>query len=368
MDSLQGPIRGWLGEARALEAALRVRLADMGAGEGSPDHSIQDTRFLAFQLAVRLGQARDATVALAALGGQDSAGYGVSAGARLWERQIRSEVANLAREEFLSQAASLRVQEFAGFDDLFSIACDLRRLAAAAAVIANVSRDVLPAIGDRLQRATASLSAEDQLYFRDSVRNLLSDYWLYPGIHGVAKDDGGSRYSDLFALAATTLQGDGMQGIGGLERALDEMDLDGRIRSAISEALGRIEEMTRQDGSSVFDSSSGDGPYVTGGSPDIMVIPGTGGGSCRPILLAIAGSRGRGARSPKKVIQRMQEVLVECAPKVQIAVFLSDAAGMGAVLEDNLGLVEAHIRRGHLKGFLPVVVVGHRLTVINWRG
>lgn len=368
MESVNRIIRGWLEEARVLEAALRARHVDKESGKVFSDRSREEAQYLAFQLAVRVGQIRDARVVLDALSGQDSSGVGVSASARIGERQITAEIANLARAEYLSQATSLRIQDFTGFDDFFLLACDLRRLGAVAGVVSNVSSDVLQSIGNQLRKAAASMSHGDTLDFRDSVRNLLSNYFLYPGIKGIAGGGGRSRYTDLFSLIATNQQGNDMQTIEGLERALDEMGLDAQLRDVVSKILGRIQEMTNQGGSSLLDSVSGDGSYITGGSPDVMAIPGTGSAKCRPILLALAGGRARGSRSPKRVIQRMQEVLVECSPQTQIAIFLSDAAGLGSVLEDNLSLVEAHIRRGNLRGFLPVLVVGKRITVVNWRG
>jgi hypothetical protein len=84
-------------------------------------------------------------------------------------------------------------------------------------------------------------------------------------------------------------------------------------------------------------------------------------------LLAVSDSKLRGPKSPKAVMQRMQEVLVECDPIVQVAIFLSDATGIGAVLEDNSKLMDAHLRKGKLKGFLPVVAVGNKLTVLEWQ-
>jgi hypothetical protein len=40
---------------------------------------------------------------------------------------------------------------------------------------------------------------------------------------------------------------------------------------------------------------------------------------------------------------------------------------MGRVLEENLGLIRAHIRKGHgLKVFIPVMIVGNSMTIINW--
>ena len=63
----------------------------------------------------------------------------------------------------------------------------------------------------------------------------------------------------------------------------------------------------------------------------------------------------------------MQEILVSCSPTVEVAVFISDASGMGRVLEENLGLIRAHIRKGHgLKAFIPVMIIGNSITIINW--
>jgi hypothetical protein len=70
---------------------------------------------------------------------------------------------------------------------------------------------------------------------------------------------------------------------------------------------------------------------------------------------------------PNLALSRMQEVLGECDLIVQVAIFLSDAVGMGAVLEDNIKLMDAHLRKGTLKGVLPVVAVGNKLTVLEWQ-
>lgn len=161
-----------------------------------------------------------------------------------------------------------------------------------------------------------------------------------------------------------------MKQVANLNQALESMDIDGRLKEVIHDLLGHISGVARERRGRAVEVATGHeaGP-IADGHPLVMIIPGEGNGlgACLPILLAVSDSKHRGAKSPKAVMQRMQEVLVECDPIVQVAIFLSDATGIGAVLEDNIKLMDAHLRKGKLKGFLPVVAVGNQLTVLDWR-
>ena len=159
-----------------------------------------------------------------------------------------------------------------------------------------------------------------------------------------------------------------MKRIANLNQALENIDIDSQLRDAIHDLLGHISGVARERKGRAVDVATGHeaGP-IANVHPLVMVIPGEGHGACLPILLAVSDSKHRGAKSPKAVMQRMQEVLVECDPIVQVAIFLSDATDIGAVLEDNIKLMDARLRKGKLKGFLPVVAVGNQLTVLDWR-
>jgi hypothetical protein len=159
-----------------------------------------------------------------------------------------------------------------------------------------------------------------------------------------------------------------MKRIANLNQALENIDIDGQLREVIQSVLGRITDLAgERRGRAVEVATGHEIGRIAGDSPLVMVIPGEGHGACMPILLAVSDSKHRGPKSPKAVMQRMQEVLVECDPIVQVAIFLSDATGIGAVLEDNIKLMDAHLRKGKLKGFLPVVAVGNKLTVLDWQ-
>ncbi len=159
-----------------------------------------------------------------------------------------------------------------------------------------------------------------------------------------------------------------MERIANLNEALENIDIDSQLRDASHDLLGHISGVARErKGRAVDVATSHEVARIAHDYPLVMVIPGEGHGACLPILLAVSDSKHRGAKSPKAVMQRMQEVLVECDPIVQVAIFLSDATGIGAVLEDNIKLMDAHLRKGKLKGFLPVVAVGNQLTVLDWR-
>jgi hypothetical protein len=159
-----------------------------------------------------------------------------------------------------------------------------------------------------------------------------------------------------------------MKRIANLNQALENIDIDSQLRDAIHDLLGHISGLARERKGRAVDVATGhDARRIADEYPLVMVIPGDGLGACLPILLAVSDSKHRGAKSPKAVMQRMQEVLVECDPIVQVAIFLSDATGIGAVLEDNIKLIDAHLKKGKLKGFLPVVAVGNKLTVLDWQ-
>ncbi len=159
-----------------------------------------------------------------------------------------------------------------------------------------------------------------------------------------------------------------MKRIANLDQALENIDIDGRLKEVIHDVLGHITAMARERrGRAVDVATSHEAGPIANGHPLVMVIPAERHGACLPVLLAVSDSKHRGAKSPKAVMQRMQEVLVECDPIVEVAIFLSDASGIGAVLEDNIKLMDARLRKGSLKGFLPVVAVGNQLTVLEWR-
>ena len=159
-----------------------------------------------------------------------------------------------------------------------------------------------------------------------------------------------------------------MERIANLNQALEDIDIDSQLRAAIHAVLEGITGLAgERKGRAVDVATSHEVVRIADDYPLVMVIPGDGNslGACLHILLAVCDSKHRGAKSPKAVMQRMQEVLVECDPIVQVAIFLSDATGIGAVLEDNIKLMDAHLRKGKLKGFLPVVAVGNQLTVLD---
>jgi hypothetical protein len=159
-----------------------------------------------------------------------------------------------------------------------------------------------------------------------------------------------------------------MKRIANLNQALESLDIDSQLKDAIHDLLGQITGLARERKGRAVDVATGhDARRIADEHPLVIVIPGDGLGACLPILLAVSDSKHRGAKSPKAVMQRMQEVLVECDPIVQVAIFLSDATGIGAVLEDNIKLMDAHLKKGKLKGFLPVVAVGNKLTVLEWQ-
>ena len=159
-----------------------------------------------------------------------------------------------------------------------------------------------------------------------------------------------------------------MKRIANLDQALENIDIDGRLKEVIHDVLERITALARERRGRAVDVATGhEVGRIAHDYPLVMIIPGEGHGACLPVLLAVSDSKHRGAKSPKAVMQRMQEVLVECDPIVEVAIFLSDATGIGAVLEDNIKLMDAHLRKGKLKGFLPVVAVGNQLTVLDWR-
>jgi hypothetical protein len=369
MERLRRLMDRWASEANVLERALasRERLLLRGQEASVPDAVVVECRRLAFHLAQRIGQCLDAELSLAALDGDQASGNSARL-RRLWQRGGRSDQRALgAWTEVLAQAVWMRTRNAENFDDAFSAACDFRQLLTVTRALPRREGVDLVNLADKIIEDVEDMAGPDQADFRDSVRALISESWLYRGIHDLNDINAGVGYSGLFRMASVATRGGNMRGTAGLDHALEELELDPRVREAISRLFERVKDIAEQDGPGILDVGTWRGQYVTGGDPDVMVIPGDGTGACKKVLLAVADSHARGDRSPKNVIKRLQEVLVQCAPGVQVAIFISDAPGMGAVLEDNLGLIEAHIRRGNLKGFLPVIVVGGRLTVIGWR-
>jgi hypothetical protein len=151
-----------------------------------------------------------------------------------------------------------------------------------------------------------------------------------------------------------------------LNIAIENAELDSELKRSLNNVLNKIEDLVSQDGVSVFDIFSENSPFLGRYDGNIMVIPGNHNVDCKDILIGISGAKSRGKSSSKEVMKSIIETLVHC-PNVKVCIFISDMKGMASVLEDNLGLFDAFMKKGNLRYFFPIVVVARRVTLINWQ-
>lgn len=274
---------------------------------------------------------------------------------------------DLAREKALENIHEIK--EFMKIEPeyLFESICAFNTIISASYFIEGIDLEIAE-LEVRLQNCLKNLNSYDKWIVEDSLLTFLSKNWIYLNL----KDRDGNliNYKHLPMINLTeSLQEKNMFNMSAdesLRNVLDRLDLKDDVKQSLKSALKKIEELVWQDGVSVFDIFSEKSTVLNLSDSNIMVLPGEDEISCRDVLIGISSSKGKRDSSPKEVMSLIRETMVHCS-QIKVCVFISDVKGMGSVLEDNLRLFNAYTKSGNLIAFLPIIVVGRKITLINWR-
>jgi hypothetical protein len=253
-------------------------------------------------------------------------------------------------------------------EQAFLFACELRHLLA---VNRSLLSEDLALQTNRLSEIFISkfnsLSATDKHRTSRGVVNLLSEYKIYPSVQLANRTELIDSHWALFKSA--NLNRSENMSIYGLNETLEKSKVDSGLKKIITSVLASIQEIASEHGRGTL-SVVGDEramPWPNGLS-DVTIIPGDGRGSCSRVLLAIADSSKRSGRSsPKIVMTQVQQAIIRCRGTLKAVIFLSDPSAMGSEVEDHLPIIQDNILVGDIDIFIPVTILGKRLSVLEWK-
>jgi hypothetical protein len=156
--------------------------------------------------------------------------------------------------------------------------------------------------------------------------------------------------------------------INGLSEVLESSNVSTEVKRIIQNVLSRIQEIVSESGRGAL-SVIGDERVIPWpkGLGDITIIPSEGSSSCSSVLLAIADSSKRSGRtSPKSVMTKVQQSMIRCRGTLKAVIFLADPAAMGGEVEEHLPIIEDSIHAGDISIFIPVTILGRRMTVLEF--
>jgi hypothetical protein len=274
---------------------------------------------------------------------------------------------NLARIKINEEIKKLTESISANPEVIFDCICDLLDYISASYFIDGIS-NTIGQLTHHLNETIKKLSSFDKKILEDSILNYLSRNWIYLTLKDENNQLINHQHQPLIDLIETLQENNvrDLQIDHNLSMAIETAELNSELKQSLNNVLRKIEDLVGQDGVSVFDIFSENSPFLGRYDGNIMVIPGDHQIDCKDILIGISGTKSRGRSSPKEVMTSIRETLVHC-PNVKVCVFISDMKGMGSVLEDNLGLFDAYMKKGNLRYFFPIVVVRRRLTLVNWK-
>jgi hypothetical protein len=58
--------------------------------------------------------------------------------------------------------------------------------------------------------------------------------------------------------------------------------------------------------------------------------------------------------------------MIRCRGTIEAVIFLADPAVIGGEVEEHLRLLEESIHMGDIEIFIPVTIVGRRLSALEW--
>ena len=199
---LNRTLRAWAEEIDTLKVAIAERELEMRCGDCDPEQLLPEIGFLSFQLVVLEGQVRTALQAKAAL--DNSA---LDANWNLFqETDLGSSLPLIYRSilEFNELFNRLNQSEEISLDSLFEDCCDLRKIIAFAMVMQVNRADSIIELGNKVKHRAMQLQSCDLGNLRDSVREMLSEFWIYPSIGTSDLMPFNGRYEPLFEIAQLT--------------------------------------------------------------------------------------------------------------------------------------------------------------------
>ena len=202
---LNRALRNWGEEIAELKLAIAEREYDLKNPHGDLDSEqlLHETGFLLFQLVVLEGQVRTALQAKAAL--DNSA---LDANWNLFqEADLGSSLPLIYRSilEFNELFNRLnQSEEMISLDSLFEHCCDLRKIIAFAMVMQVNRADSIIELGNKVKHRAMQLQSCDLLELRDSLREMLSEFWIYQSIGTSDLMPFNGMYKPLFELAELT--------------------------------------------------------------------------------------------------------------------------------------------------------------------
>jgi hypothetical protein len=63
---------------------------------------------------------------------------------------------------------------------------------------------------------------------------------------------------------------------------------------------------------------------------------------------------------------KVQQAIIKCRGTLKAVIFLADPAAIGGEVEEHLPILEDCIHAGDIVIFIPVTIVGRRLSVLEW--
>lgn len=252
-------------------------------------------------------------------------------------------------------------------EEAFLFACEYRHMLAVSRALN--SQDLLyevDAIGSEFLKKLENLDQISRYRAGKGVKNLLSEYKIYPSVRLTANLSLADTHWALYE-AANLNRRENMR-INGLSEALEKSSVSYEVKRIVQALLSSIQEITSESGREAL-SVIGDDRAIPWpkGLGDINIIPGDGASSCSSVLLAIADSSKRSGRSsPKAVMTQVQQAMIRCRGKLKAVIFLADPAAIGGEVEEHLPIIEDSIQVGDIEIFIPVTIVGRRMTVIDW--
>ena len=160
-----------------------------------------------------------------------------------------------------------------------------------------------------------------------------------------------------------------------LDKALKSVSLDAELAQLLRRVLDRLERAVDEYGLDSLEDILGEGGNpLPDLSNDVGVIPGNSQGPCPKILVAIATSSSPRAKvGAVPVMRKLREALIGCCdgsgstPKTEVAIFVGPLESIERVIEESVGDLERHLRKGALKVFIPIGVLRNKLNVLDWR-
>jgi len=158
------------------------------------------------------------------------------------------------------------------------------------------------------------------------------------------------------------------------EPMIENLALDSELRSLVASTLDAIERaIVESEGFARLPNiMNGEGFPFPGLPPDIGFIPGKGKGPCPRVLVGIATAKPPNAKyGAVSVMRQIRDVLIKCCDsqnhsKTEVVIFISPLTPIDSVMNESVGDIEGHMRKGILKAFIPIGVLRDRISVLRW--